>query len=517
VVDTFRSAVEEAPDELFLDFSGVQFTYRELDAAVDRVARGLRALGVGRGDRVGVMLDNGPDAVLAWFAANQLGAVNVPVNTAYKGEFLRHQLKDSGCAVCIVEGDFVSRLESVQDGLPDLRHLVHRGAGDHPAPAGVTLTRLNDIRLDGAPLETIDLTGSDLATLLYTSGTTGRSKGCRCTHNYIVDQGVRLIDVSRRTPDEPTSTPLPLFHIFGIATVVSTAHLRATAALSPRFSVSGFWPEVERTGARVVNLLGSMAVMIANAPDTSESIACRGQIRALLAVPMSAELKQTWRMRFGVKYAGMNAYGQTEAGSMITSDIAEEMPAGACGSRNDTLEVRVFAGDGTECEAGVSGEVVVRPLKPNVMFDGYWGQPSRDPAQWHRTGDLGKFDEDGRFFFVDRKADYLRRRGENISSIEIETALLQHPDVAEAAVHAVRSEVSEDEVKATLVRAPGSQLTAEVLITWTIERVPYFAVPRFVEFRTELPKNPVGRVLKYQLRDDGVTAATWDRETRPSS
>jgi crotonobetaine/carnitine-CoA ligase len=311
-------------------------------------------------------------------------------------------------------------------------------------------------------------------------------------------------------------TPLPLFHIFAIATVLDAARLCASASISPKFSVSGFWPEVRRTGATVVNLLGSMGVMLAGAPDNDDSLACHGQIRSLLAVPFPDTLKQTWRARFGVKFPGANVYGQTEAGSMITAAVDVAVPDGSAGRRNDTLDVRIFSSDDTECPPGVVGEIVVRPNKPHVMFEGFWNRPQSSWSlagnYWHHTGDLGKFDADGFFYFVDRKKDYLRRRGENISSFEVEIALMAHPDVAEAAVHAVYSEVTEDDVKATMVLVDGSTLAPEQFLVWAADHVPTFALPRYVEFRSELPKNPVGRVLKYQLRDEGVTATTWDRE-----
>jgi crotonobetaine/carnitine-CoA ligase len=228
------------------------------------------------------------------------------------------------------------------------------------------------------------------------------------------------------------------------------------------------------------------------------------------------DLKQIWRDRFGVKYPGANVYGQTEAGSMISAPADLQVPPGSSGRRNDTLDVRIFAEDDSECPPDVVGEIVVRPNKPHVMFSGFWNRPESSwnlaGNYWHHTGDLGKFDEDGFFYFVDRRKDYLRRRGENISSFEVEIALMAHPEVAEAAVHAVYSPVTEDDVKATLVLAKGATLTPDAFLAWAADHVPKFALPRYVEFRDELPKNPVGRVLKYQLRDEGVTATTWDRE-----
>jgi crotonobetaine/carnitine-CoA ligase len=244
---------------------------------------------------------------------------------------------------------------------------------------------------------------------------------------------------------------------------------------------------------------------------------CFGQVRVVTGAPFPAELQQIWKERFGVKIAGTPGYGFTEATMLTSLPAGGYFKPGSSGKRNEWFDVRIVDDNHRELPTGEAGEIIARPLQPNVMFQGYWRRPA-DTLQimsdlWLHTGDIGKFDEDGYFFFVDRKKDYLRRGGENISSYEMETALSLHPDVQDVAVHAVFSELSEDEVKATLVLREGATLTEAQLFTWLIERVPYFALPRFIEFRAELPKSPLGRVLKYQLRDEGKTAATWDRNT----
>jgi crotonobetaine/carnitine-CoA ligase len=261
-----------------------------------------------------------------------------------------------------------------------------------------------------------------------------------------------------------------------------------------------------------------MAVMIANAEDTQVSKACFGQVRSLLASPCPASLQKTWRERFGVNRAGSAGYGQTEASAIITCPQDRDVPDGSSGSLNGTFDVRIFDENDEELPAGEIGEIVVRPLKPDVMFSGYWNRVDSSFAlatnYWHHTGDYGKFDESGYFYFVDRKKDYLRRRGENISSFEVEQTLSKHPAIGEVAVHAVPSDVTEDDIKATIVLRPEAILSESELHAWSQERIPKFALPRYIEFREELPKNQVGRVLKYQLREEGVTPSTWDRENK---
>ncbi len=517
VNDTLRQAVASTPDAVFLDFEGVQLTYRDVWTQRTDLARGLHALGVRRGDRVVTVLDTGPDAIAAWFAVHALGAVHVPINTAYKGEFLRHQIADSGARVAIAEADYAERILGLWDGTPELTTLLHRGDVEAVSSPARTVSPLDAHRLTDGELPEPELVGRDLASLIYTSGTTGPSKGCMISHNYLCDLARRFLGISGRSPHEVNWTPLPLFHIFAITAVLSSAQIGGTTSMAPRFSASAFWSEVERSGATIVNLLGSMASIIANAPDSPETLRCRGQLRSVLAVPFPQELKDVWRERFGVKWPGFSTYGQTESGSMVTCPIDENVPPGSSGRRNDTLDVRIFDENDHELPAGVPGEIVVRPLKPSVMFDGYWNRPAETLAvsgnYWHHTGDIGKFDEAGYFYFVDRQKDYLRRRGENISSFEVEMSLVQHPALAEAAVFAIPSELTEDDVKTCIVLMPGQTVDPAELCVWASERIPFFALPRYIEIVDELPKNPVGRVLKFELRDRGVTPETWDRET----
>ena len=510
---TFRSAVERFPDEVFLDFSGDVFTYAAMATRVESFARGLHALGVQSGDRVVTMLNTGPDAVMSWLAANHLGAILVPINTAYKGEFLRHQLSDAGARTAIIDAEYLPYLAMIRAELPVLEHVLYSGAR-LAAEDGVS--HIDEHRFDAGEAPYVEVTPSNIAMLLYTSGTTGPSKGCIVSHNYICDLSRRFAGMGKATPEETVWTPLPLYHIYAITIVVSAMQMGGRASFARRFSVSGFWSEILRSKAKVVNLLGSMASMIANAPDTADSKACYGQIRALLCTPTPPSLKQAWRERFGVGSAGLIAYGQTEAGAMVTCACDEAVPDNCAGRLIDTFDVRILDDNDEELPRNHVGEVVVRPLKPNVMFSGYWNLPSSSFAlaanYWHHTGDLGKIDEEGYFFFVDRKKDYLRRRGENISSFEVEQTLAKHPAISEVAIHSVPSAVTEDDIKATIVLHAGATLSAPDLYAWAADRIPRFALPRYIEFRNELPKNAVGRLLKYQLRDDGVTESTWDQE-----
>lgn len=517
VTAVLARAVERFADRIFLDFQGETYSYVEVDRLSTRLAHGLGERGVKRGDRVGSLLDNNIDAVTLWLAVNKLGAINVPVNTAYKGEFLRHQFADAGCQLMVAEPDYALRVIDIADGLPVGERLLVRGKGELPPSDRLKVEALTDaMSADTTPLLD-ENTPTDLSMLIFTGGTTGPSKGCMISHNYACNLARQVLKREERTMDDVNWTPLPLFHMNAVAgSILSCMMVGARVAIFPRFSVSKFWDDIERSGATVANLLGSMIGFIAHAPDTDAMLRCVGQLKAVRGSPFTPELHDIWQKRFGVKHTGSNGYGLTEAARVTTLADGIASPPGSSGRVNDDFDVRIVDEDDNEVPAGTSGEIVVRPRHPGIMFDGYWNRPD-DTLKvmrnlWLHTGDIGKFDEEGFFYFIDRKKDYLRRRGENISSFEIENSLKRHPLVKEVAVHAVLAD-SEDEVKATIVLEAGAVLSEEEYCRWCADQVPYFAVPRFYEFRSDLPRSPVGRILKYQLRDEGCTIATWDRET----
>jgi crotonobetaine/carnitine-CoA ligase len=523
VLEALARRLETDPDGPYLDFANtdtgsVQYTARQMDAESTRLAHALTGLGVGHGDRVATLLENRAEQVVSFFAALKLGAVQVPINTGYKGEFLRHQLADSGAAVFIVQGDFASRaVETIgADTTPDVRHGIVVDRPDAVIDAVPTVAWADALAgADDAPIDTSQVRPSDLACFIYTAGTTGPSKGCMLPQNYIVSLAEQVERAWQRRSDDIVLTPLPLFHFNAISiAVVGTLVAGGSAVIERKFSVSNFWPEVKRTGATMVSMLGSLAILIANADDHPDQ---RGhKLRLCAAAPMPPDTDAAWGSRFGCKTFSAG-YGLTEASLISMLDAGEPNKPGAAGKANlHDFDVRIVDDDDVAVGTDEVGEIVCRPNGPNLMFAGYWNRSDATVEAtrnlWFHTGDLGRIDDDGYLFFVDRKKDALRRRGENISSFEMEKTLFGHPALRDAAVHAVPSELGEDDVKITVVLQDNAQLTEEELCRWMAERVPYFAIPRYVEFRDDLPRNPVGRVLKYQLREEGVTPATWDRE-----
>jgi carnitine-CoA ligase len=511
------------PDGAFLDVCGTVYSAAAVDAAAGRVAGALAALGIGRGSTVATILENGPEAVLSWFAVQRLGAIYVPVNTALKGALLRHQLADASASVVIVQQDLASRPAEILDSIACVEHLVVVGGLEEVLAVKAAVHAWDDLLAAATPPPATLVRPSDLAAIVYTGGTTGPSKGCALSQGYHLSIARQIISSWGRTPQDVVWSPLPLFHFNAISCMLTGTLLTGgRAALSRRFSVSGFWPEINRSGATIASLLGSLLVMVAKAGDTplargSGAPEANTTLRLLTGAPIAPETDEFIRRRWGIGTFSA-AYGTTEASLISWLPPGRPFKPGSAGIVNDgTFDVRVFDDEDHEVPAGTDGEIVCRPRHPHAMFEGYWKRPEATVQTfrnlWFHTGDIGRVDSDRYLYFVGRKAEYLRRRGENISTWELEKVFHEHADIADVSVHAVASDVGEDDVKVTLVLREGSALTEEELCRWAVDRLPYYAVPRYVEFRAALPWSETGRATKNLLKEEGVTPATWDRET----
>lgn len=516
VTGALARAVAADPSQVFLDFDGELHTYGDIDTATNAFANELTKLGVQQGSTVATILDNNVDQIIAWLSINKIGGIWVPLNTAYRGDFLLHQVNDSESAIVIAEANYVSNLAAIAAETPHVRLVLRRGAGAVPEGLPYMVEDLDAHRGDSSRAPDHLARPADLAFLMYTSGTTGPSKGCMVSHGYICHQGYQSNATVPPLPGEVMYTCLPLFHMAAVDTTMSAILSHSRIAIGKRFSVSTFWQEIERSGAANVRLLSSIFPLMAQAPDTPEMKRCHGQLRAVTGYA-SPELVRIWTERFGVGFFNAHAYGQSEGVRLSTGYLGEPTPPdGSCGRiDSDAFDVVILDDGDNVLPDGQVGEIAFRPKRPHVMFDGFWGCPEDTVAVWRNlwmhTGDLGRID--GVYlYFIDRKKDYLRSRGENISSFEIERAFMRHDAISEVAVHAIADGIGEDCLKVTAVLRENASLTEEDLCQWSIDNVPYFAVPRFIEFREELPKTPTGKVTKHRLRTDGRTISTWDRE-----
>ncbi len=533
IASLYEQRLGSDPTGEYLDVCGTKLSAADVVTGGWRVSTMLDELGLGPQDRVATILENSPAAVCAWAGIVLGGRIAVPVNTAYKGYFLRHQLHDCGARAVVVAASLADRLAEIAGpDLPGLDHVIvvddageatpTAPEGDCTWPARLSLHRWEDVLAAEAKEPGFKVSGSDLATFIYTGGTTGPSKGCMLTHNYHGALARQIGTCWNRTADDVAWTPLPLYHFNALTTVViGTLLYGGRGAIYRKFSVSNFWSEINRVGATITSTLGTMAYLLAHDVDRPEmpfsgEPEANHTLRLLGAVPMPAEIDEVIRHRFGITtFSG--AYGVTEASLISWQPPGTRNKPGAAGVVNDEyFEVRVFDDDDNEVPSSAEGEIVVRPKRPHVMFEGYWGRPEKTVETsrnwWYHTGDIGRIDEERYLFFVDRKADYLRRRGENISSFEVESILMSHGALVDVAVHAVPSQLTEDDLKVTAVIKADQELSADALFEWCVAQLPYFALPRYIEFRDELPRSPVGRILKRELREEGVTPDTWDVE-----
>ena len=499
----------EDADRVFLRFGDDAWTFAAARDAVARLAGGLAGQGVRPGDRVAVMLPNSPAFVLSSLALGWLGAVEVPLNTALKGEVLRHQIADSETSLAIVGADLLDRFErAVPDGPAIARVVVGDAA---PQDGRVPY----DALAAAEPVARAAVDVSTLAAIMYTSGTTGAAKGVEVTHGHAGRFAADWVGAVRFTRDDVLLTPLPLFHsIARTLGVLPTLMLGAQICVVPRFSASRFWDEVARYDPTVVHgIFGIVPILLNLPPHPGER---DHRVRSFYIGPSG--LSAAFEERFGIEV--IEVYGATETGVVTVFEPGGEIRPGSCGRANSaTYDVDLVDDHDRSVADGEIGEFVVRPREPWTMLTGYYGRP-RETAEafrnlWFHTGDYGRRDADGFYYFVDRKKDAIRRRGENITSGEVEQAVNAHPAVAENAVIAVPSELGEDEVMTCIVLHPGQEVDFAQLTAFLDDRLPYFMVPRYFEVLSELPKTANEKVQKVELRrrgNHGVTDATWDRE-----
>jgi crotonobetaine/carnitine-CoA ligase len=516
-----RDRATERPDTPWLRFRTGDLTFADVDRRVSAVAAGLAAVGVRRGDLVPVLMPNGPDIVITWFALDRLGAVPTLLNTAFRGPALVHALNLTGADLLVVDATLTGWVEAVIDELAAVRRAVVFGADVEPvepsplSPLEVIAAQRIERTGDEPPAPSHGV--ADAAMVIFTSGTTGPSKGCLLSHRYAVRHAQLMIEHFGLRADDVLYCPFPLFHLDAtVLTVVPALVLGTTAAIGDRFSASGFWNDVRTFGATVFDYMGATLTMLHKrppAPDDADNPARLGW-----GVPLP-EFAPEFEARFGVRL--VEAYGSTDAGVPIYQPLDEPRRAGSCGRAIASYDARVFDEDDVEVAPGVVGELVVRPLEPSLIADGYYGRPEATNESrrnlWFHTGDLVRRDEDGWFYYVGRRSDSIRRRGENISTFEVEEVVKMHPRVLDAAAFGVPSELTEDDVMVAVVSRPGTILDPVDLIAFCRERMARHMVPRYVDLVDKLPRTPTEKVEKAVLRERGVTPTTWDGEAAARS
>ncbi|HEY2052886.1 MAG TPA: ATP-dependent acyl-CoA ligase [Solirubrobacterales bacterium] len=495
------------PDAPFVTFDGTTLTYAEIVARADRTAAGLAERGVVPGTKVAVLLPNSLEILETWFACSLIGAVLVPVNTGLLGDGLRYILEHSEAELLVVDHSLLETLERaypIADGLS--RRFVRGDSGGAPSSyepyAALTAAGDHGPRATLAP--------DTLASILYTSGTTGLPKGVMNCHNSYVTAALEFTrNYVRMREDDVLYTSLPLFHVNAQSlTTLGSIVSGRPMVLAPRFSASRFFDDLAAHGATVFNYIGAMLTMLYKQPERAGD--ADNKVRLTVGGAAPAELWRDFERRFGLEV--LEIYGLTETATFCCGSPPDAIRPGRIGKPVSWAEVKVVDENDAELPPDEPGEIVVRPKRDNILFQGYY---KRDDATaeamqggWFHTGDRGSRDADGYLAFIDRLKDSIRRRGENISSYEVERVVNAHPDVAESAAYGVPSDLGEDEVMVTVIAAEGFDPGA--LVAFCEERMARFMVPRYVRVAPELPKTATQRVQKFELRKLGIEGA-WDR------
>ncbi len=514
---TIHAALKEKVNQYgsreFFFFKDRVFTYGDLDLESDKVAAGLQGLGVTKGDKVAIVMDNRPEFLFLWFGLSKLGAVEVPINTAHRGDLLTYMLDKADCRYVVVQSSYLDRVGPVLGNLPQMEQVLVLGQKGEALPQ-VEKPVFDYLELvdNEGKFDEVEVLWSDPFVILFTSGTTGPSKGSLMPQNYALFMGKVCMECCQYTEDDCLYNALPLFH--GNAQLLSTMPALMSGArmvLAERFSASGFWPDIKKYGCTEFNYIGGILPILLKAdpkPDDADN-----PLRVMFGGGCPPNLFDQVEKRFGVTL--LEGYGMSEIGLPLLNTM-KSRKKGTCGKPVYGCQVKLVDDQGMEVGPGVPGELLVRNQEPYTMLQEYYKMPAKTVEAWRdlwfNTGDYLVMDDDGYFNFLDRKKDAIRRRGENISSQEVEKVINAHPAVLESAAIGVKSEMAEDEVMVCASLKPGESLTPETLLEYCQERMAYFMVPRYVRFMEHLPRTPTEKILKATLRDQGVTPDTWDRE-----
>lgn len=500
-------------DDEVLSFDGAPYlTAAEMQGQIERWQSILASIGLTAGDRVAVMLPNQVETLACFLAATTSSIVVVPINPDFRGDMLHHILFDSGVMALVTASASVGQVKSEWQ-LPELRTVVlcdsNEVATDYFGSAEI---KFASEFARSSRVTVSEPRPTDLAAVMYTSGTTGASKGVLLPHEYFVFYAWSYAFAMGHQPTDVLFTPLPMFHVNALVVTIFPALIAgARAVVHRRFSASRFWDQIADSGATHFAGMGTVGNILMRRPE--DEYRPDHKLRHCHLVPAPDRLTE-FEKRFGVPvyYA---TYGQTE-GQFVFISRSESPQPGLLGKLHPYHELAIVDADGRAVPDGTAGELVIRPTLPNIMFRGYLGRPEATLEAfrdlWYHTGDLVLRDESSDFWFLGRIKDAIRRRGENISAVEVEQIALQHPLAGEAAAVGVASDVGEEEVLLVVTPAVGKQLDAADLHAFCVDRMPKFMVPRFIDVRDDLPKNASHKVLKNALRDAGVGLNTFDAE-----
>jgi crotonobetaine/carnitine-CoA ligase len=499
---------EQYGDRVLFVSGETRWTYSETVAVAAASAKLLTDAGIRPGDRVALMCSNRPEFLQVYLGCAWLGAIAVPINTALRGIQLSHVLRNSKPALLIVESTLLNTIETV-DGDVERPGQVWT-IGEPPSTS--------DMKWSAVPMPSLGAQApagaarpGDTVAILYTSGTTGPAKGVCCPQAQLFWWGIYSARALGIREGDVLFTTLPLFHTNALNAFYQAVLNGCTYVLESRFSASTFWAIARRHEATVAYLLGAMAMMLLAQPEKADDSAHR--IRVALGGGVPGQFHRPFLERFGVPM--VDGYGSTETNFVFAGSIPSDRP-GTMGYLAGGAEARIVDADDAELPDGQAGELVLRASEPFAFATGYFGTTDKTVEAWRNlwfhTGDRVVRDSDGHYRFIDRMKDSIRRRGENVSSWEVEQVILKHPAVVACAIYPLPSELGEDEVAAAIQLEPHRTLEPAEILRHCEGQIAYFAVPRFVRFVSQMPLTENGKVKKGALREAGMTSDTWDRE-----
>lgn len=515
VPQMIRARGEESEALFMQHIDGSTLTHGQLHHDNLLWADGFRRLGVMAGDNVATMLPSCFKSYSTWLGLAWLRAIEAPINTGYKGRMMQYLASNSRAKVLVIANQFLPRLAQIADQLPDLRTVVVSDGPPALDDLPFRVLGVEEFLADTQPAT--DLSGpawDDIACIIYTSGTTGPSKGVLIPWSWIHYGNFGMPEDSMEEGGGYYSY-WPPFHMSGKLALSLPLFRNARLVFRETFSVANFWPDVRHFGCTVAVLVGPMSKMLMAQPEQDND--ADNPLRGATIGPLYPEVGEFMR-RFDVKVS--SGFGMTETGGPINTvgwDVSNWTSCGKVRTGPPGYEVRVVDEKDEDVTPGTPGELIVRTREPGGITPGYFDMPDKTAQAWRggwfHTGDGFRYDEAGYYYFVDRIKDAIRRRGENISSFEVEAHVNEHPAVLESAAVPVASDLGEDEVKICVVLNPDATLTPEALISFLIPRMARFMIPRYVEIAAELPKTEAtGRIKKYVLREHPLNDNTWDRE-----
>ncbi len=498
--DLLHDSARKFADRPFLTIAetGITLSYAEFETLTNRFAHGLREHVYANLSYVAILAENGVEYLAASYALKKVNTVEVSINRAMRGAPLARMINQTDAQVLITSGAHLEALHQIRD---DIRHLRTLIMIDGIVEARELFPELEIVRFDEVLSDHDDhivsvARDTDTATILFTSGTTGVSKGCLLSHRYAVRTAENMIEPFRLTQDDCSYSPYPLSHI-GPAyyDVLPMMIVGGRVVLRERFSLSSFWPEVKKYGVTWFMMLGSVQQLLwANPPCPEES---EHKVTRCWATPAPVP-KKDFDARFKLHLIPGGGYGSTDAGWVVVPQW--DHPGGIVLPHFD---IAILDENGDPLPPDTPGEVVIRPLEPGVMSDGYFGMPERTLESrrnlWFHTGDVGRLDEEGRFYFMHRISERIRVKGEMVSAYEVEEGALTHPSIADCAAIGVLGEMGEEDIKLFVVKKPGREMTVEELRQHCTENMAKFMVPKHVSFLDNMPLTSTGKPEKGRL------------------